>query len=93
VIGKGLLGWPEVTSRLWKLTCNFGLWSQTSRAENGLARSVAVDERQPMRANLLMTSLRVLTWCCVTLLALLSLLPAERMVRTGLPGRLEHFVA
>jgi len=56
-------------------------------------RSVTVDKRQPMRAALVMTSLRVLTWCCVVLLAVLSLLPAEEMVRTGLPGRLEHFVA
>jgi VanZ family protein len=40
-----------------------------------------------------MTSLRFLTWCCVILLAVLSLLPAQEMVRTGLPGRLEHFVA
>ena len=46
-----------------------------------------------MRASLVMTSLRVLTWCCVILLAVLSLLPAEEMVRTSLPGRLEHFVA
>jgi VanZ family protein len=46
-----------------------------------------------MRASLLMTSLRFLTWCCVILLAVLSLLPAQEMVRTGLPGRLEHFVA
>ena len=46
-----------------------------------------------MHAGLLVTSLRVLTWCCVILLAVLSLLPAEEMVRTGLPGRLEHFVA
>jgi VanZ family protein len=46
-----------------------------------------------MRASLVLTSLRVLTWCCVILLAVLSLLPAEEMVRTGLPGRLEHFVA
>ena len=46
-----------------------------------------------MRASLVNTSLRVLTWCCVILLAILSLLPAEEMVRTGLPGRLEHFVA
>jgi VanZ family protein len=29
----------------------------------------------------------------VVLLAVLSLLPAEEMLRTGLPGRLEHFVA
>lgn len=46
-----------------------------------------------MRSNLLTTSLRVLTWCCVTLLPVLSLLPARHMVRTGFPGRLEHFVA
>ena len=46
-----------------------------------------------MRASLGDTPLRVLTWCCVVLLAVLSLLPAQQMVRTGLPGRLEHFVA
>ena len=40
-----------------------------------------------------MTSLRVLTWCCVILLAILSLLPSQQMMRTGLPGRVEHFVA
>jgi hypothetical protein len=42
---------------------------------------------------ILMASLRVLTWLCVILLAVLSLVPAQDMVRTGLPGRLEHFVA
>jgi VanZ family protein len=46
-----------------------------------------------MRASLVDTSLRVLTWCCVILLAVLSLLPNQQMVRTGLPGRFEHFVA
>ena len=46
-----------------------------------------------MRASLLITSLRVLTWCCVILLAILSLLPDQQMMRTGLPGRVEHFVA
>ena len=46
-----------------------------------------------MRAGLLVTSLRALTWCSVILLAVLSLMPAQQMVRTGLPGRLEHFVA
>jgi VanZ family protein len=40
-----------------------------------------------------MTSFRVLTWCSIILLAVLSLLPAQKMMRTGLPGRLEHFVA
>jgi len=40
-----------------------------------------------------MTSFRVLTWCSIILLAVLSLLPAQKMMRSGLPGRLEHFVA
>jgi hypothetical protein len=37
-----------------------------------------------------MTSRRVLTWCCVILLAVLSLLPAAEMTRTGFPGEIEH---
>lgn len=41
----------------------------------------------------LRTSLRFLTWICVAVLAILSLLPAQDMVRTGLPGTLEHFAA
>jgi VanZ family protein len=45
------------------------------------------------RASLVSTSLQVLTWCCVLLLAVLSLLPVQDMVRTGLPGRLEHVIA
>jgi VanZ family protein len=62
-----------------------------------------VDERQPMRASLVMTAFRVLAWCCVILLAVLSLLPgkwlaalsllpAMKMVRTVLPASLEHYV-
>ena len=43
--------------------------------------------------SLLITACRVLTWCCVFLLAVLSLLPAHDMVRTGFPGELEHLVA
>src|SRR6516162_9431069 len=39
------------------------------------------------------TSCRILTWFCVILLAVFSLLPAQDMVRTGIPGQLEHFVA
>jgi VanZ family protein len=46
-----------------------------------------------MRAGLLRTSLRFLTWACVVVLSFLSLLPAQDMVRTGLPGQLEHFAA
>ena len=37
--------------------------------------------------------LRVVTWCCVLGLAVLSLLPAQDMVRTGLPSRVEHLIA
>jgi len=73
-------------------------------AEIGLARSVTVDKDQPMRACLTQTSPRVFTWCCVILLAVLSLLPGEalaalwllptmKMVRTVLPAPLEHFIA
>src|SRR5262249_21909210 len=58
-----------------------------------LARSVAVEERQPMSSSFATTPLRVLTWCCVTILAVLSLLPARAMMRTGFPGVAEHFVA
>jgi VanZ family protein len=39
------------------------------------------------------TWLRILTWCCIILLAVLSLLPAQDMVRTGMPGEFEHFAA
>jgi VanZ family protein len=46
-----------------------------------------------MRAGLLRTSLRFLTWVCVVILGFLSLLPAQDMVRTNLPGQLEHFAA
>jgi VanZ family protein len=40
-----------------------------------------------------LTSSQHFAWCCVILLAALSLLPAQQMVRTGFPGRLEHFIA
>jgi hypothetical protein len=46
-----------------------------------------------MRRSFVTTSLRVLTWCCVVILAVLSLLPARVMVRTGVPRVVEHFVA
>jgi VanZ family protein len=35
----------------------------------------------------------VSTWCCVVLLAVLSLLPAQEMARTGMPGQVEHLIA
>ena len=57
-----------------------------------------------MRASLVIPVARVLTWGCVILLAALSLwpgrgigflyvLPEFNSMRTGLPGRLEHFIA
>jgi VanZ family protein len=46
-----------------------------------------------IRAGLITKSLRLLTWFCVGLLAVLSLLPAQELVRTSLPGQFEHFVA
>jgi VanZ family protein len=36
---------------------------------------------------------RIAAWSCVVLLAVLSWLPAEDMVRTTLNGRIEHFTA
>ena len=36
---------------------------------------------------------RALTWWCVVTLAILSLLPADEMVRSGWGGHVEHFIA
>jgi len=36
---------------------------------------------------------KLAAWFCVILLAVLSLLPADEMVRTGLPTKLEHAAA
>ena len=58
-----------------------------------VAKSDRIASRAPMRSGLLRTLIRLLTWCCVVLLAFLSLLPAEDMARTGFPGELEHFAA
>jgi VanZ family protein len=48
-----------------------------------------------MRAGLLRTSLRFLTWASVILLAILSLMPFEEIeaARTDLPGQVEHIIA
>ena len=46
-----------------------------------------------MFSDTIMTLFRILTWSCIVLLAVLSLLPAQAMVRTGFPGQFEHFVA
>jgi hypothetical protein len=61
-------------------------------------------KRPAMRASLVITVSRVLTWCGIIFLAVLSLLPgralvalsllpAMKMARTVLPGPVEHFVA
>src|SRR5713101_6189463 len=74
------------------------------RCSKGLARWVPIDQRPAMRASLVITVSQVLTLCCVFLLAVLSLWPGEglgflfvlpelKMMRTGLPGQLEHLVA
>jgi hypothetical protein len=59
----------------------------------GLAISTEIARPAQMRPGLLRASFRFLTGVCVGLLGLLSLLPAQDMVRTCLPGPLEHFVA
>jgi len=48
-----------------------------------------------VRPGFLRTSLRFLTWVCVVLLAVLSLMPAEKIeaVRTDLPSQVEHIIA
>jgi hypothetical protein len=56
-----------------------------------------------MRSSLVITVFQILTWCCVVLLAVLSLWPGRgrgflfvmpelNTMRTGLPGKLEHFI-
>ena len=64
-------------------------------SETGLAKSAKVAKPAHMRAGLLRTTLRVLTWVCVVLLAVLSLTPGEEIepVRTDLPGQVEHIIA
>ena len=63
-----------------------------------------VDSRPAIRAGFVITVSRVLTWCCVILLAVLSLwpgtglgflyvLPELNTLRTSLPGPVEHLVA
>ena len=49
----------------------------------------------PMCPGLLRISLRFVTWACVVLLAVLSLMPLEQIeaVRTDLPGQVEHIIA
>jgi VanZ family protein len=57
----------------------------------GIAKTFAIDNVTLMHS--IQALFRILNWCCVTLLAELSLLPAQDLVRTGIPGQVEHFVA
>jgi VanZ family protein len=61
----------------------------------GLAKPTNIAMPVQMRAGLPRTLLRFLTWACVVLLAVLSLMPLEEIeaVRTGLPGQIEHIIA
>ena len=57
----------------------------------GVVKRFTIDNVAAMHT--VQTSCRILTWFCVILLAVFSLLPAQDMVRTGIPGELEHFAA
>jgi VanZ family protein len=42
---------------------------------------------------MMVRALRAVAWFCIALLAVVSWLPSEEMVRTGFDGHLEHFTA
>ena len=71
------------------------LLSSQARSDTTAATGVAKSSLMYNVASMhrVQPSFRILTGCCVILLALLSLLPAQNMVRTAMPGGLEHFVA
>jgi VanZ family protein len=71
--------------------CRRNLARARSTRVRGVVKSFTIDNVTPMHG--IQISFRILTWSCVILLAVLSLLPAQDMVRTGIPGQLEHFVA
>jgi hypothetical protein len=80
---------PYCSSRSVSVSRNRGF------AGTGLAKSAKADKPALMRPGLLRTSLHFLTWACVVLLAILSLMPLEEIeaVRTDLPGQIEHIIA
>ncbi len=49
--------------------------------------------RANMQNRRITSFLRIVTWICVLTLALLSLMPADDLPRTGFPGVLNHFIA
>jgi VanZ family protein len=52
-----------------------------------------MDEEARAGAVLVRRAVHIAGWSCVVLLAVLSLLPKEEMVRTGLSGHIEHAMA
>jgi VanZ family protein len=66
-----------------------------ARHRIGLVKFTKIPILYQMRAGLLRTSLRFLTWVCVVVLAVLSLTPLKELgaVRTDLPGQVEHIIA
>ena len=67
---------------------------RTARAVCQCRTTVGAGEKvKRNRTVVMIISLRVVTWCCVLGLAILSLLPAQDMVGTGFPRRVEHFIA
>jgi hypothetical protein len=64
-----------------------------NRAWTRLPKCSTFVECLPMRASPAITSSRVPTGVASFFSLVVSMLPAQEMVRTGLPGQLEHFVA
>ena len=65
--------------------------AHTRREVRGVAKSFTIDNVALMYAA--QKPIRVISWCSVVLLAVLSLLLAQDMVRTGMRGGVGHFVA
>ncbi len=51
------------------------------------------DPPKSLRARAIRHAVRMIAWACVLALAILSLLPADEIVRTGMGGQIEHVVA
>jgi VanZ family protein len=96
---------PSVSAAIGETSAKFdasAFWANRRSRKNPLVRRFPVIEGQVMQARLV-TSLRVLTWCGIIFVAVLSLLPGKALralsllpvmksARTILPGPLEHFV-
>jgi VanZ family protein len=68
-------------------------YSHGGRQQDRAARKSVLGCRENPPPQGTAAMLRVTSLLCIVLLAVLSLLPANDMVRTGLPGKFEHFVA